>query len=150
MKFFFIHREIKVKTIEAFNEEKKESISSGYSTGFTLDEQIYVKRGDLASIVGQRKPHVTTRIKVNLFWLGRKPLDKNKEYYLKLGTAKVKVRGEEILRVLNASNLETKVADQIDTNEIAECILMLDKESAFDLAEEMSGTGRFVILYLLL
>lgn len=144
--FYPSRKKSKVRTIEAFNEEKKESISAGYSTGFTLEEQIYVKRGELATIYGQGKPNVTSRIKVNLFWLGKKPLDKNKEYYLKLGTAKVKVRVEEILRILNASSLESKVAERIDTNEVAECILILDKEIAFDLAEKISGTGRFVIV----
>lgn len=144
--FYPSGKKSKVKTIEVFNDKKNESISAGYSTGFTLDEQIYVKRGDLAAVSGQRKPEVTTRIKVNLFWLGKKPLVKNKEYYLKLGTAKVSVKVEEILRVLDASSLETKTADQINRNEVAECILILDKEIAFDSSEEMAGTGRFVLV----
>ena len=144
--FYPSGKKSRVKTIEAFNEEKKESVTAGYSTGFTLDEQIYVKRGDLVVISGQNKPKVTTRMKVNLFWLGKKPLEKNKEYYLKLGTAKVIVKVEEILRVLNASSLEAKTAEEINTNEVAECILILDKEIAFDVAKEMAGTGRFVIV----
>jgi bifunctional enzyme CysN/CysC len=135
-----------VKTIEVFNAERRVSVSAGDSTGFTLDEQIYVKRGEMVGIAGQRKPQVTTRMKVNLFWLGKKPLEKNKEYYLKLGTAKVSARVEEILMVLDASSLDTKAANQINRNEVAECILVLDKEIAFDTSKDMASTGRFVIV----
>lgn len=136
----------KVKTIEVFNAEKRDNISAGYSTGFTLDEQIYVKRGDLAVISGQKKPKVTAKIRVNLFWLGKNPLEKNKEYYLKLGTSKVIMRLEEILKVLDASSLSSKVAKKIERNEVAECILTLNKEIALDLSEEIANTGRFVIV----
>lgn len=144
--FYPSGKKSKVKTIEVFNAEKRSSVSAGYSTGFTLDEQIYVKRGELAAISGQKEPKVASRIKVNLFWLGKKPLMQNKEYYLKLGTAKVITKVEKILKVLNASSLDSKVAEKIERNEVAECILSLNKEIAFDLSEEIANIGRFVIV----
>lgn len=146
VQFYPSGKKSKVKTIEDFNAEKRDSISAGYSTGFTLDEQIYVKRGDLAVISGQKEPKVTTKIRVNLFWLGKNPLEKNKEYYLKLGTSKVIIRLEEVLKVLDASSLSSKVAEKIERNEVAECILTLNKEIALDLSEEIANTGRFVIV----
>ena len=32
---------------------------------------------------------VTTRLRTNLFWLGKEPLVKKKDYVIKLGTAKI-------------------------------------------------------------
>jgi bifunctional enzyme CysN/CysC len=146
VQFYPSGKKSRVKSIEVFNAEIKNSISAGYSTGFTLDEQIYVKRGDLAVISGQSEPIVTNKIRVNLFWLGKNPLEKNEEYYLKLGTSKVIVKLERILKVLDASSLDTKEAEKIERNEVAECILLLNKEIALDLSEEIANTGRFVIV----
>lgn len=146
VQFYPSGKKSKVKSIEVFNAEIRNSISAGYSTGFTLDEQIYVKRGDLAVISGQKEPMVTNKIRVNLFWLGKNPLEKNKEYYLKLGTSKVIVKLERILKVLDASSLDTKEAEKIERNEVAECILVLNRKISLDLSEEIANTGRFVIV----
>ncbi|AKN31243.1 adenylylsulfate kinase [Clostridium carboxidivorans P7] len=135
-----------VKSIEVFNGEARESIGSGYAAGFTLNEQIYIKRGEMAAISGDIKPKVTNRIKVNLFWLGRSPMVKEKEYILKVGTSKVEVKIEEITKVIDASNLNNEVKQQIDRHEVAECILKTDKPIAFDLSHEIAQTSRFVIV----
>lgn len=135
-----------VKSIEVFNAEAGESIGSGYATGFTLNEQIYIKRGEMAAISSDAKPKVTSRIRVNLFWLGRNPMIKGKEYILKVGTAKVEVKIEEITKVIDASNLNNEVKEQIDRHEVAECILKTDKPIAFDLSHEIAQTSRFVIV----
>ena len=55
-------------------------------------------RGEMATKVGEPQPKVTTRLRTNLFWLGKEPLTKKKEYLLKLGTAKVPVYVEEIVQ----------------------------------------------------
>ena len=131
--FYPSGKKTRVKTIEEFNAPIRNEVSPGYATGFTMEEQIYVKRGELAVIEGQKEPLVSTRIKTKLFWLGKNPLVKNKEYSLKIGSAKVKAYVEEILRVLDASTLETIKKDQIDRNDVAEIIIKTDSPIAFDL-----------------
>lgn len=135
-----------VKSIEAFNAEKPQSVSSGNAVGFTLDEQIYIKRGDVACIVGEKKPEVTTRFKTNLFWLGRESLVKNKRYMLKIGTVKVGVQVEEVLRVIDASSLSGQDKEQVDRHDVAELILKTEKAIAFDLASEIDKMSRFVLV----
>lgn len=135
-----------VKSIEVFNAEARENIGSGYATGFTLNEQIYIKRGEMATISSDAKPKVTSRIRVNLFWLGRNPMVKGEEYILKVGTAKVEVKIEEITKVIDASNLDNEIKEHIDRHEVAECILKTDKPIAFDLSHEIAQTSRFVIV----
>lgn len=135
-----------ISSIEAFNREKQMEVGTGYATGFTLQEQIYVTRGELAVIASELKPRVTTRIRVNLFWLGKDPMQMGKTYQLKIGTAKVGAKIAEINRVIDASNLNYEKKDRIERHEVAECILELDKAVAFDVSSELAQTSRFVIV----
>jgi bifunctional enzyme CysN/CysC len=137
----------RVRSIEAFNAPAQGSASAGQATGFTLDEQIYVARGEIAARADEPKPNVTTRIRVSLFWLGKEPLSRRGEYALKLGAGRAPVRIETIQRVLNASSLDAiEAPDQVGRNDVAECILKLGRAMAFDLAAEIPETGRFVIV----
>ena len=136
----------KVKTIEAFNSEPPNEATAGYATGFTMEEQVYVKRGEIACLVSEKTPNIATRIMVSLFWLGREPMVRGKEYSLKLGTAKVGVKLEEVKLVLDASTLERVHKDKIERYDVAECVLKTDKPIAFDFAHEINQTSRFVIV----
>lgn len=144
--FYPSGKRTRIKSIEMFNRPPVNSIGAGWAAGFTVTEQIYVKRGELMCRAGELKPKVTGRMLVNLFWLGKNPLVKDKDYYLKLGTAKVGMRVEEIRNVIDASNLAGKKKNQVDRNEVAECILTLDRHIAFDLVGDIAKTSRFVIV----
>jgi bifunctional enzyme CysN/CysC len=90
---------------------------------------------------------VTTRLRASVFWLGRAPLAKHKEYLLKLGTARVPMRIEEVHRVLDASTLEAvEQKPRVDRHEVAEVTLKLSRAIAFDLADQSAATSRFVIV----
>lgn len=135
-----------VKSIEVFNSADKLNAFAGEATGFTLQEQIYVKRGELAVKAGEREPQIASKLVVNLFWLGKKPMQNNQEYFMKLGTVKVKAKLHKVLKILDSVSLNSTVKDTIETRDVAECILLLNKEIAFDLAEDNLATGRFVIV----
>jgi len=137
----------RVKSIEAFNRPVPTHAGAGWAAGLTLQEQVYVARGEVATLEAESKPKVATRLQVNLFWLGRSPLVKRKDYVLKLGTARVTARVEDILRVIDASSLETaEDKSSIGRHEVADCILKLDRPIACDLAEDIPTTSRFVIV----
>jgi bifunctional enzyme CysN/CysC len=144
--FYPSGKKSRVKSIEGFNKEKQLSVATGYATGFTLEQQIYITRGEIATCLNQYKPSVTSRIKVNLFWLGKFPMAKDKKYILKLGTTKVDVSLEKINMIIDASNLEKQKKDIVEKHDVAECILKLDKAIAFDLTHVIQETSRFVIV----
>ena len=145
--FYPSGKKSRVKSVEAFNRPTQSRVEAGWSVGFTLQEQIYITRGELATVEGQDRPQVTTRLRVSLFWLGKEPMVKRKEYLLKLGTARVTCRIEEILRVMDASTLgATEQRNQIQRHDVAECVLRLDRAIACDLAEDIASTSRFVIV----
>lgn len=137
----------RVASVEGFNVEPLREARAGEAAGFTLEEQIYVARGEVATVARQAAPRVASRLKASLFWLGRKPLETGREVVLKLGTARVPARIETIHRVLDASTLAAdERRDRVERHEVAECTLRTSRPIAFDLAAELAGTGRFVIV----
>jgi bifunctional enzyme CysN/CysC len=147
MIFYPSGKKSRVKSIEAFNRPTQTRAEAGWAVGFTLQEQIYITRGELATVEGQPRPQVTTRLRVSLFWLGKDPMVKRKEYLLKLGSARVPCRVEEVLRVMDASTLGTaEQRSAIQRHDVAECVLRLDRAIACDLAEDVAATSRFVIV----
>ncbi len=136
-----------VKSIEAFNREQPLSAEAGEAAGFTLTEQIYVARGELAAVAHEPRPQVTTRLRASIFWLGKQPLVKHKDYTLKLGAARVPARVEEIHRVLDASSLDVdERKTRVDRHEVAEVTLKTSRAIAFDLADAQAATSRFVLV----
>ena len=135
-----------IASVENFPEAKQSSPSVGYSAGFTLKEQIYIHRGDMMCKINEELPHVSSRIKAEIFWMGRKPFVMDKEYKLKIGTRKVPVYLKEIRRVMDASELKNEKKKQVDRHDVAECVLECSSPLAFDLAVFLEATGRFVIV----
>lgn len=145
--FFPSGKRSRVASIEAFASPTCVDAMAPMATGFTLDEQIYTARGELATKVGEPPPKVSTRFRVSLFWLGRTPLVTKKDYLLKVGTARVPVRLEEIHAVIDASDLSS--ADnrtRVERHEVAECTLHCNRAVAADVHDELGATGRFVIV----
>ncbi len=145
--FYPSGKKSRVKSIEAFNRPVQQEAVAGQAAGFTLTEQIYVARGELAAKAGQPKPEVTTRLRVSIFWLGKQPLTSKKDYLLKLGSARVPCRLEAVHRVIDASNLNaSERKQQIDRHDVAECTLKLSRAVGFDTADENAVTSRFVLV----
>jgi bifunctional enzyme CysN/CysC len=137
----------RVKSLEAFNRVAPSVAGAGESAGFTLAQQIYVTRGELATLAHEPQPVTATRIRASIFWLGARALEVGRNYTLKLGTARVSAHLEHIERVLDASTLES-VTDRtaVVRNEVADCVLKLRQPIAFDRASELAATSRFVLV----
>ena len=145
--FYPSGKKSRIKSLEAFNRPVQSRAEAGFAVGFTLQEQIYITRGEVATLESEPRPQVTTRLRVSLFWLGREAMVQRKEYLLKLGTARVTARLEEVLRVMDASNLETtQQRSAVQRHDVAECVLKLDRAIACDLAEDIPTTSRFVLV----
>jgi bifunctional enzyme CysN/CysC len=140
------NKSARINSIEGFNSATKSSIEAGWSTGFTLSEEIYITRGEVMSRKAQ-VPLVGTRFRANLIWLGRKPMLQGRDYKLKLHTCAQPVRIQKLLKVLDASQLDAElVKDSIGRHDVADVILETRQPVAFDLTTDIEGTGRFVIV----
>ncbi len=136
-----------VKRLESFPDSGAPTAQAGEAAGFTLTEQIYVRRGEIAALSGQPRPCVSRRLRTSVFWLGREPLRLGREYTLKLGTARARARLEQIALSVDASSLATETnRSEVRRNEAAECVFLLDAPLAFDLASDNPSLARFVLV----
>jgi bifunctional enzyme CysN/CysC len=135
-----------IRSIEGFNTAPRASIGAGWSTGFTLSEEIYITRGEVMS-TPERAPLVGTRLRANLIWLGKKPFTQGRDYKLKLGAHAMPVRIHKLLKVIDASTLDGElVKDHVGRHDVADLILETRQPLAYDLIADCEATGRFVIV----
>lgn len=136
-----------IQSVEAFNAPLKTLATAGESSGFTLSTQIYIRPGELMVRTDEPLPEVGNRFRVNIFWLGRAPLVKGKEYKLKLGSARATARLAEVRNTLDASDLSfSRSKQQLDCRDVGECVLETSRPIAFDQAFINETTGRFVLI----
>lgn len=148
--FFPSHKTSTIKSIEGFNTPARQSIEAGWSTGFTLSEEIYVTRGEVMTHEST-PPLVSTRLRANVIWLGKKPFVPGRDYKLKIHTQSVAVRIHRLLKVIDASqapeaNGAKAAPERVSRHEVAELILETRQPVAFDSIQDNESTGRFVIV----
>ncbi len=138
----------KIKSIEEWNARTAPTEAHvGESVAITLEEQIFVERGDVGG-PPDHGPAEGREIHASLFWLQNDPLPLNVPFTLKLGTQSVEARLVEISRVLDSSTLEPLAGSPaiIHKNEVADVRIRARKPIAFDRHDRINETGRFVIV----
>ena len=135
----------RVRTIETWPGPGPSEAEAGQSIGITLDQPIFVERGDLAS--HEAAPPILTHVfRARLFWLGRGRLTQSATYRLKLATRNAPVTVQSIDRVIDTENLTGAKADAVATNEIAEVTLRSLSLLALDEYGANPALGRFVLI----
>jgi bifunctional enzyme CysN/CysC len=135
----------RVVSLEAWSAAKPAAAEAGQSVGLTLDEPIFVERGEIASHEAEA-PVETDVFRARLFWLGRAPLEVGGRYKLRLGTAEAAVTVQSIERAIDASALTALPAEHVERNAVAELTLRADRLLALDDYAANPRTGRFVLV----
>ncbi|MEX2454270.1 MAG: adenylyl-sulfate kinase, partial [Rhodospirillaceae bacterium] len=136
---------VRVKSLEGWNKETPIPwAEAGEPVGITLDEQVFVERGELISHVADA-PMETNVLRARLFWLGDAPLLVGNRYKLKIGTAEARVHVEAIERVVDTSALHAANTDSVPRDAVADVILRSQSMIALDPADRNPRTGRFVL-----
>jgi bifunctional enzyme CysN/CysC len=139
-------RSARVASIEAWESAPKQKASAGESIGITLDEQIFVERGHVASL-DKDAPRVSRRVKARLFWMGKKPIEIDRRVKLRLCTLEQEARIVGIERVIDASTLEeTRDRKHVQRDDVADVIIETRAPIAFDLSGGAAATNRFVLI----
>ncbi len=136
-----------IRTVEAFNIEPQPTEGqAGQSIGVTLDEQIFVERGEIASRQ-DALPQVSTAFRANVFWLGKRPLEKGRKYLLRVATKEVDCEVASIHRIIDTMDLtQQQGSGAVSKNQVAELTLRTKAPIAFDLSASFEATGRFVLV----
>lgn len=137
-----------IKSIEAWSVPTPPTEATAtQSIGFTLTEQIFVERGEIVSLADQQLPIVSTTFDVNVFWMGKRRLEKNRAYTLKLTTQEIACEVVAFKKVIDASTLETLTSqDYLAKNDVAEVTIRTKYPVVFDPFGTVAETGRFVLV----
>ncbi|HEY0837005.1 MAG TPA: adenylyl-sulfate kinase [Azospirillum sp.] len=140
------NRTARVAAVEAWGPQAlPEELVAGQCAAFTLDEPIFVERGDIASHADQ-PPTLTPVFRLNLFWLSDRPLTVGATYTVKLATREARVTVQSIERVIDTQTLEPGVRDRVERNEVAEVVMRSPALIALDEPAAFPATGRAVIV----
>jgi len=140
------NRQAKIVSIEKWGAAAEIlSAQAGDSIGITLDQPIFVARGDIASHA-QQAPMLAAEFRANIFWLGKKPLRVGSIYKIKLATYEATVTVQAIDRVINTEDLSRTQKDSVEINEMAEVTFRSREVLALDPYQDSLKLGRVVLV----
>lgn len=122
---------------------------AGQAIGITLDQQLFLERGDVASHEHQ-PPLESDVFRARLFWLGHDPVQEGDSFVMKHLSAEIPVTVQKIERVLDPTNLATSEPESgavvLARDGIIEVILRARRVLALDPYQENRASGRFVLV----
>jgi len=135
----------RVKSIETWHADAKTSASAGESVGLTLDTEIFVERGQVASLETSR-PMLTNIFRANLFWLGRKPLVEASRYRMQIGTAHYIVQVETVEKIVDVNDLASSDSKTLERNGVGVVVFRSRGMIALDPFMTDTNIGRCVLI----
>lgn len=136
----------RIASIEAWGVDNLPTeASAGQCIGVTLEEQIFVERGEIASL-RQDAPILTNLFRAKIFWLGKDDLEEGKRYTVKINTSEYKVEVREVEKVVSTDDLSHSDVKYVSKNGVAEVIMRVRGLAALDEFESNQSTGRFMIM----
>ncbi len=140
------NKSTRVKSLESWSSpEPAADVRAGQSVGITLEEQLFVERGEIMSHE-ERPPIETDVFRARIFWLGKTPLTVGRELTLKLHTTEAPVHLQSIERVIDTADLSAAEAAAVERDAVAEVILRSRSMLALDAYDDNPRTGRFVLV----
>jgi bifunctional enzyme CysN/CysC len=130
-------RVARIASIESWNAQPMITAAAGESIGLTLDEDIFVERGQVASGEGAAPP-IACRLKLRLFHFGRQPLAAGDEVRLEVGPAERAATVDTIEDVIDVNDFATRRAMTVGRNDVADVMVTCRTPIAVD--EGAQGT----------
>jgi bifunctional enzyme CysN/CysC len=112
----------RIASIEGWNAPPTVTAVAGQSIGMTLDDEIFVERGQVASAEGALPP-IARRLRLRLFHFGRQPLAPEDEVKVQIGSAERVATVETIERVIDVNDLTSKPAVVVGCNDVADVVV---------------------------
>ncbi len=140
------NNESSVKTIEKFNQELKEA-GAGENIGLTLNDPLFVDRGNVAAHVEHKSQPVNT-ISGNLFWMSKEPMNMSDQLTLQCATQETGINIKKISNRIDSSSLEqiSSEADSLKETEIATVEINTDDPIMVEDFNKIPELGRFVLM----
>ena len=137
----------RVASIEGWagTHQSHQAAIAGQSIGITLDDQIFIERGNVAHSP-QLAPTISNVLPARVFWLGNKSLAVGARLKLKLATAEYQVEVASIDRIIDVTDLANHTGAEVTKNAVAEIQLKSRTPMCFDSFVDNPRLGRFVLV----
>lgn len=136
----------RVVTIESWKTpEAPRTAQAGSSIGITLDDDLFIERGDLISHETEA-PIETDVFRARVFWLADETLALGATYRMKLATLEVPVTVQEISSIVDTETLDHRASGSVGRHQVAEVVLRARRILALDDANNLPRTGRFALV----
>jgi len=139
--------ESRVKSIEKFLAPPLEKADAGESIGITIEDPLFVERGQTACPVGSQ-PRVTSSIGASVFWMSRQRMELGESLKIKCATQEIPAKVTGIARSVDSSSLEVigENATELRNNEIGEVTIEAREPLAVETFYDVPELGRFVLV----
>jgi bifunctional enzyme CysN/CysC len=115
-------RSARIASIETWNAQPMVTAVAGQSIGLTLDEDIFIERGQVAS-APDAAPLVARRLKLRIFHFGHAPLAPGDAVELQIGLAEHAAIVESVERVVDVDSLTSHAAPAVKRNDVADIVV---------------------------
>jgi bifunctional enzyme CysN/CysC len=137
-------RSARIASLESWNAQPAVAACAGQSVGVTLDEDIFVERGQVAS-APDAAPPAAARLKLRLFHFGDAPLQAGDAVKLQIGLAEHAATVEAIESVVDIVDLTRRGAEAIGRNDIADVVVRSRTPIAVETALQGRHLGRGIL-----
>jgi len=138
----------KVQSIEKYPQQY-EKLSAAESIGITLEDDLFINRGDIICETDpDKQPILTDKFYANIFWLAKNEFRKEERLNIRCATQETTCKIESIKKRINSSSLEIieKNADKLQSLEVGEVIIKTKKPIAIKNFNDVEELGRFVLV----
>jgi len=134
----------RVKSVEVFN-EKRDSADAGESIGITIEDPLFIERGEVA--VSGKKPAVKQEVKASVFWMSSKEFSIEETLLFRCATQEVECRIKKIGKRIDSSTLKIieEEAQTLEENEAGEVTIKTEKPVVIEEFSSLPELGRFVL-----
>lgn len=142
----------RIKTIEGWNNKAPvQTAREGASTGFTLEDPLFLERGEIGCKSTETAPAITFQAHASVFWMSGKALLPGKNYKFKMATQETDCKIESIFNVFNPQAFDEEIKNNLvrqnlQNGEAGEIIIKFQKNIVCDNFKELPNTGRFVLM----
>jgi sulfate adenylyltransferase subunit 1 (EFTu-like GTPase family) len=139
-------KESNIKSVEMFLEDRQEA-EAGESIGVTLNDPLFIERGEIICEKGQ-SPSVVDKFRANIFWMSQVPFDKNERISIRCATQEISCKIEKIEKRVDSSTLETIEEDAIKLlpTEVGTVIIKTKSPIVIENFNDIKELGCFVLL----
>lgn len=133
-----------VKSIVTFDGDLQSAFADQAIT-LTLNDEIDVSRGNVL-VAADKHASVGNAFKADIVWMTEDALQLGKQYDIKIATKKTTGAITAIDFKVDVNTLDKASAETLELNEIASCSVQLTEQIVFDLYQDVTSIGAFIII----